>query len=91
MNNITPAQVECAARAIERALLVFDHDTALKAARAVLETVRLEGASARSWSAGARVVVNETYFSTLGLPLVAGRPFDASDREGAPPSVIVKA
>jgi putative ABC transport system permease protein len=35
------------------------------------------------------VLVNETYFSTLGLPLVAGRPFDASDREDAPLSVIV--
>jgi putative ABC transport system permease protein len=35
------------------------------------------------------IAVNNSYFSTIGLPLVAGRSFDSSDREGVPLSIIV--
>jgi predicted permease len=36
-------------------------------------------------------VVAPAYFRTLGVPLLAGRDFDARDAEGAPPVVIVNA
>ena len=34
-------------------------------------------------------IVAPTYFATLGIPVVHGRPFSASDREGGTPVVIV--
>jgi predicted permease len=34
-------------------------------------------------------VVDETYFQTLGVPLLAGRPFDERDKTGAPGVVII--
>jgi putative ABC transport system permease protein len=34
-------------------------------------------------------IVSSTYFSTLDLPIVAGRNFDARDARGAPNSIIV--
>ncbi|HEY7387578.1 MAG TPA: ABC transporter permease [Bryobacteraceae bacterium] len=34
-------------------------------------------------------VVDANYFSTLGMPIVRGRPFSPSEREGSPPVVIV--
>ena len=34
-------------------------------------------------------IVNETYFQTLGIPLVAGRMFDARDKADAPGVVII--
>lgn len=33
--------------------------------------------------------VSEDYFRTVGMPIVEGRPFDARDREGAAPAVIL--
>ena len=33
--------------------------------------------------------VNETYFQTLGIPITAGRAFDARDNANAPPVVII--
>ena len=33
--------------------------------------------------------VGPNYFATLGIPIVAGREFDARDRQGAPPVAIV--
>ena len=35
------------------------------------------------------MVVSESYFSALGIPLVRGRLFDSRDREGAEPVVIL--
>jgi predicted permease len=34
-------------------------------------------------------VVNEHYFQTIGVPLIAGRLFDERDRDGAPTVVII--
>jgi len=34
-------------------------------------------------------IVSPGWFSTIGVPMVAGRDFDARDRPGAPPAVIV--
>jgi len=34
-------------------------------------------------------VIGLNYFNTMGIPLVAGRDFNAQDREGSPPVVIV--
>ncbi len=34
-------------------------------------------------------VVGRDYFSTMGIPVVQGRDFNAQDREGSPPVVIV--
>jgi putative ABC transport system permease protein len=34
-------------------------------------------------------IVSDKYFRTLAIPLVAGRPFDAGDRPGSPPVVII--
>jgi putative ABC transport system permease protein len=36
-------------------------------------------------------VVSVDYFETLGIPVVAGRPFDRRDVEGAPPVVVINA
>jgi predicted permease len=36
-----------------------------------------------------RTIVDDAYFSTLGLRLLSGRAFGASDREGAPLAVII--
>jgi predicted permease len=60
-------------------------------------TVPLAGASSQTWLFGARQAdgqakaplvsvadVGPDYFATLGLPIVAGRPFDARDVKGAP-------
>jgi len=38
---------------------------------------------------GYRQVVSDEYFRTMGMPLLRGRAFDASDRAGAPLAVIV--
>jgi predicted permease len=34
-------------------------------------------------------VVGSDYFNTLRVPILKGRPFDASDREGATPAVVI--
>jgi putative ABC transport system permease protein len=34
-------------------------------------------------------VVDATYFQTMGIPIVSGRAFEAGDRDGAPPVVII--
>jgi len=34
-------------------------------------------------------IIGLNFFNTMGIPLVAGRDFNAQDREGAPPVVIV--
>jgi predicted permease len=39
-------------------------------------------------SAG-HVVVDDSYFSTIGLAIVAGRGFDASDRKSGTPAVVI--
>jgi predicted permease len=40
-------------------------------------------------SSVAEHIVSDKYFRTLAIPLVAGRPFDAGDRPGSPPVVII--
>ena len=35
--------------------------------------------------------ISPEYFSTIGMPLLAGRDFTSGDREGAPPVVIINA
>jgi predicted permease len=34
-------------------------------------------------------MVDERYFSTLGIPMLAGRSFDSSDRENGPDSIVI--
>ena len=34
-------------------------------------------------------VVNDTYFQTLGIPLIAGRYFDVRDKPNSPPVIII--
>jgi predicted permease len=46
----------------------------------------------RPQEAGSRTYLNSVgprYFATLGIPIAAGREFDARDREGSPPVAIV--
>jgi predicted permease len=53
---------------------------------------RLRVAGASSNAGGPRTYVNSVaphYFATLGIPLVRGRDFEASDRQGGPPVAIV--
>ncbi len=35
------------------------------------------------------IVVDNAYFATIGLPILAGRAFDASDRENGPPVAVI--
>ena len=48
-----------------------------------------EGASLPKTPLAINNVVMPGYFETMGIPLVAGRAFDAHDAPGAPPAVIV--
>jgi putative ABC transport system permease protein len=41
------------------------------------------------WSAAAYNVVDDNYFSVLGVPLLAGRPFDATETEHSPEVAVV--
>jgi len=65
-------------------------------------TVPLAGDSSQTWLSGPRQAAGHTlpspvsvanvgldYFATLGLPVVAGRPFDARDVKGAPHVAMV--
>jgi predicted permease len=56
-------------------------------------SVAADGAAAPA-NSGDRTYLNAIspgYFTTIGMPIVAGRDFTWSDREGAPPVVIVNA
>jgi predicted permease len=59
--------------------------------RAIGEGLAPEGSESPSGEAGLTFLntVSPGYFSTLGIPLVAGRDFSESDRPGAPLTVIV--
>ena len=54
-------------------------------------TVLPEGQSLpdNEWPEVDRRVVTPGYFSTMGTPILSGRPFDDHDREGAPPVAII--
>ena len=57
-----------------------------------IDVVSAIGGSARPEGQGVRVaynLVSPDYFATLGIPLVAGRDFDARDTENAPSVTIV--
>jgi predicted permease len=58
---------------------------------AIGEAIAPEGSESVSGEAGMTFLntVSPGYFSTLGIPLVAGRDFSESDRPGAAPAVIV--
>jgi predicted permease len=51
----------------------------------VLNRPRLDGRQARTF----RNAITPRWFAAMGMPLVAGRAFTDSDRQGAPPVVIV--
>ena len=58
----------------------------------VMRSVFRQGRDVPGESGGTLVaadVVGEGYFETLGVPLVAGRPFTSADREGAPFVAVV--
>jgi len=48
-----------------------------------------EGVAGSTRQLGARSVVSETYFRTLGVPIVAGRAFDRADGAATPEVTIV--
>ena len=52
-------------------------------------TVQVDTPGASKPRSIAQVTVDRDYFTTLGLPILAGRAFDASDREGGIPAAIV--
>jgi predicted permease len=55
------------------------------------EQVRVEGSTATSQHAAsiASVTVDENYFSTLGIPVLAGRVFSAGDTRKAPAVIVI--
>jgi predicted permease len=48
-----------------------------------------EPGSPGEWPVAIQNLASGDYFATVGIPLVAGRTFDATDRRDAPPAVIV--
>jgi putative ABC transport system permease protein len=55
------------------------------------ENVVPEGmeASSEQWSAASYNLVDDNYFSVLGLPLMNGRSFDASETEHSPEAAVI--
>ena len=49
----------------------------------------LLSADADAWIAAAEHIVSADYFRTLGVPLIAGRPFGPEDGLGTPPVAII--
>src|SRR5271167_368486 len=53
------------------------------------EQVRVEGSPSQQAATISSIAVDENYFSTLGIPVLAGRVFTASDTVKAPAVIVV--
>jgi len=53
------------------------------------EQVRVEGSPSQQAATISSIAVDENYFSTLGIPVLAGRVFTASDTAKAPAVIVV--